>query len=137
VNHAQNNWAALLAVAQFAYNATPQEGLGTSPFKANYGYEPKTSMTPRQAKKRSEIAEKRLETLMNLHADLYESAKLVQERMKKYYDSKRSEGPDLKEGDQAWLLHKNFKSRRPSKKLDHVKLGPFKFSRKSRKSRTS
>jgi len=30
--------------------------------------------------------------------------------MKKYYDAKRSKGPDLKEGDKVWLLYKNFKS---------------------------
>jgi len=125
VNHAQNNWVSLLPVAQFAYNATPQEGMGTSPFKANYGYEPRTSLSPRQAKKTSSTAKQRMETLMNLHANLTETAKVVQQRMKRYYDAKRSEGPDLKEGDKVWLLHKNFKSRRPSKKLDHVRLGPF------------
>ena len=130
VNHAQNNWVSLLPVAQFAYNATPQEGMGTSPFKANYGYEPRTSLSPRQAKKTSSTAKERMETLMNLHADLKETAKLVQERMKRYYDAKRSEGPDLKEGDKVWLLHKNFKSRRPSKKLDHVRLGPFEIVQK-------
>src|SRR6266568_944696 len=47
--------------------------------------------------------------------------------MKKYYNKKRSKGPDLKEGDKVWLLHKNFKSRQPSKKLDYVKLGLFKI----------
>jgi hypothetical protein len=71
-----------------------------------------------------------MKDLMNLHADLTETAKTVQERMKRYYDAKRSRGPDLKEGDKVWLLHKNFKSRRPSKKLDHVRLGPFKIAAK-------
>jgi hypothetical protein len=130
VNHAQNNWVSLLPIAQFAYNATPQEGLKMSPFKANYGYEPRTSLSPRQAKKSSETAKERVETLMNLHRDLKESAKLVQERMKRYYDLKVSEGPDLKGGDKVWLLHKNISSRRPSKKLDHVKLGPFEIKKK-------
>jgi len=51
-----------------------------------------------------------METLINLYTDLIETAKLVQERMKKYYNTKRSEGPDLKEGDKVWLLYKNFKS---------------------------
>jgi len=51
-----------------------------------------------------------METLINLYVDLKETAKLVQERMKKYYNAKRSEGPDLKEGDKVWLLYKNFKS---------------------------
>jgi len=30
----------------------------------------------------------------------------------------------------VWLLHKNFKSRQLSKKLDYVRLGPFKIKQK-------
>jgi len=51
-----------------------------------------------------------METLINLYADLTEIAKLVQQRMKRYYNAKRSKGPDLKEEDKVWLLYKNFKS---------------------------
>jgi len=50
--------------------------------------------------------------------------------MKRYYNKKRSKGLDLKEGDKVWLLYKNFKSRRLSKKLDHIKLGLFKIAAK-------
>jgi len=53
---------------------------------------------------------------------------MVQERIKMYYNKKRSEGPDLKEGDKVWLLHKNFKNWWLSKKLDYVKLGPFRIT---------
>jgi len=42
-----------------------------------------------------------METLINLYADLKEIAKLVQKQMKKYYNAKRSEGLDLKEGDKV------------------------------------
>ena len=50
--------------------------------------------------------------------------------MKRYYDFKRFKGLDLKERDKVWLLYKNFKSRRLSKKLDYVKLGLFKVFKK-------
>ena len=50
--------------------------------------------------------------------------------MKRYYNAKRSKGPDFKEGDKVWLLYKNFKSWRLSKKLDYVRLGPFKITQK-------
>jgi len=30
----------------------------------------------------------------------------------------------------VWLLHKNFKLRQLSKKLDHIKIGPFKITEK-------
>ena len=42
-----------------------------------------------------------METLMNLYNYLKETAKIVQERIKKYYNTKRSKGPDLKEGDKV------------------------------------
>src|SRR5882757_1591902 len=87
-------------------------------------------ITLRQIKKRSKIAKKRLETLMNLYIDFYKLIKSVQERMKKYYDFKRSKGLDLKEEDEVWLLYKNFKSKQLSKKLDYVKLGLFKIFKK-------
>jgi len=64
---------------------------------------------------------------MTLHKELCESAKMVQKRMKMYYNKKRSEGPDLKKGNKVWLLHKNFKNWWLSKKLDYVKLGPFRI----------
>jgi len=50
--------------------------------------------------------------------------------MRKYYNFKKSKGLDLKEGDKVWLLHRNFKLRWLSKKLDHVKIGLFKITEK-------
>ena len=51
-----------------------------------------------------------METLINLYAYLIDIAKIVQQKIKQYYNTKRSKGPDLKEGDKMWLLDKNFKS---------------------------
>ena len=45
INYIQNNWAALLLIIQFIYNAIPQEGLGMLLFKANYSYKLKTLLT--------------------------------------------------------------------------------------------
>jgi len=47
--------------------------------------------------------------------------------MRKYYNFKKFEGLDLKKGDKVWLLYKNLKLRRLSKKLDYVKIGLFKI----------
>jgi len=67
---------------------------------------------------------------MNLYKNLYKTAKLVQEYIRKYYNLKKFKGLDLKEGDKVWLLYKNFKLRRLSKKLDYVKIGLFKIMAK-------
>ena len=42
-----------------------------------------------------------METLINLYIDLIELVKKVQERIKKYYNAKRSKRLDLKEGDKV------------------------------------
>ena len=49
--------------------------------------------------------------------------------MAKYYNSKRTRGPVLKEGDKAYLLQRNIKITRPSGKLDYIKLGPFRIEK--------
>ena len=47
---------------------------------------------------------------MTLYKELCESVKMVQKRMKMYYNKKRSKGLDLKKKDKVWLLYKNFKN---------------------------
>ena len=42
-----------------------------------------------------------METLINLYKNLSKTAKIVQQRMAKYYNAKRSKGLDLKEGDKV------------------------------------
>jgi hypothetical protein len=44
--------------------------MGTSPFKVNYGYELKISLSPRQVKKSSKTAKERVETFINLYKNL-------------------------------------------------------------------
>ena len=50
--------------------------------------------------------------------------------MKRYYNLKVFKGLDLKGGNKVQLLYKNILSRRLSKKLNYVKLGPFKIKKK-------
>jgi hypothetical protein len=45
------------------------------------------------------------------------------------YDQRKN-GPQLKKGDRVYLLTRNLKTKRLSKKLDHVKVGPFLIAEK-------
>jgi len=49
----------------------------------------------------SKTAKERVKTLINLYKNLYKVAKLIQERIRKYYNLKKSKGLDLKEGDKV------------------------------------
>jgi hypothetical protein len=42
-----------------------------------------------------------MEILINLYKNLSKISKIVQERIAKYYDAKRSRGLDLREGDKV------------------------------------
>ena len=71
-----------------------------------------------------------MEKLIDIYKGLCKIAKVVQERIKRYYNLKRLGRPDLKKGDKVQLLYKNLISRQLSKKLDYVKIGLFKILRK-------
>ena len=49
--------------------------------------------------------------------------------MAKYYNSKKTRGPVLKEGDKTYLLQQNIKIMRLSGKLDYTKLEPFRIEK--------
>ena len=99
-----------------------------TPFYANYGFEPDITREPLKGEL-SPAAFERVEKLKTLQKDLQEDLIFLQERMKKYYDKKRVEGPTLQKGDKVYLLRKNLKTKRPSNKLDFKKLGPFKVEK--------
>ena len=67
---------------------------------------------------------------MTLHKKLCKLAKLIQKKLKLYYNKKKSERPDFKKGNKVWLLYKNFKNQQLSKKLNHIKLKLFRISAK-------
>ena len=72
--------------------------MGILLFKANYSYKLMTLLTLRQVIKISQIAKERVKILINLYKNLYKTVKLVQERIRKYYNFKKFKGLDLKEG---------------------------------------
>ena len=56
---------------------------------------------------------------------LRENILKAQIRTGKWFNSKRGKQPDFKIGDLVMVDKKNMPTRRPSKKLDHKKAGPF------------
>jgi len=49
----------------------------------------------------SKTAKERAKIFINLYKNIYETVKLVQERIRKYYNLKKSKGLNLKEGDKV------------------------------------
>jgi len=72
--------------------------------------------------------------MTQLHESLRNEMVGAQLRQKEYYNLHRKPDPNLRSGDIVWLLPHNIKTTRPSKKLDHKKIGPFKIWAKIRTS---
>lgn len=129
VNYQQNNWAELLPLAQFSYNSATTESTKVSPFFANYGYEPKAYQHPCTVTSEAQDARIQVDRLKSLRERLAEDIQFVAARSAMYYNKHRSMEPTLKEGGKVYLIRRNIKTKRPSDKLDHKKLGPYKIKK--------
>ena len=129
VNYQQNDWVELLPMAQFAFNNS-MAVTGVSPFYANYGQHPNIENDPRGLKPIAERARISVKKLQSLHKALQRELLRITKTTTKQANKKRSEGPDLQEGEMVYLRRKNIKTTKTSEKLDHVKLGPYKIKEK-------
>jgi hypothetical protein len=123
VNYNQDNWVKLLPLAEFAYNNSINASTGKSPFLANYGFHPRADLL--NVTQQDFTIEYIADGIEDIKATLAEA----QKKYKEYADAKRIDMV-FEVGDQVWLLSKNIKTTRPSKKLDYRRLGPFKIIQK-------
>jgi len=65
--------------------------------------------------------------MSHLHESLRNEMVAAQLRQREYYDLHRKPDPNLQSGDIVWLLPRNIKTTRPSKKLDYKKIGQVKI----------
>jgi hypothetical protein len=127
INYKQDNWVELLPLAQFAYNTSETDTTKVTPAYANFGFTPVAYQTPLAQETNADEAIKKVNELKDLHEQLSLDLQFIALRTAAYYNKSRSMEPTLKEGDKVYLIRRNIKTKRPSDKLDHKKLGPFKI----------
>ena len=125
VNYRQDDWVSYLPVAQLAYNGSISDPIGMTPFRANYGFDPRTTLLPKGIEPRAQRATIATREMVRIHQELQKDLQFLSNRSAIYHNRKRSKGPNISEGDRVYLLRRNFKTNRPSDKLDYTKLGPF------------
>ena len=124
INKRQNNWVQLLPMAQLTYNDKISQTTGVTPFFANYGKNANGFLQPREGPNADKVLVKAKE-LREVHKELRETIKKLNEKVRQQVNKNRKDSPQLKKGDKVYLLTRNMKMKRPSKKLDHIKVGPF------------
>jgi transposase InsO family protein len=125
-NYDMSNWSELLPYAEFAYNNSEASATGFSPFYANFGYNPRSAWGL-EAEPKNPTATNYIKWIQEVHNSCKDSLITARERMGKYYDKRRQEAPPFKVGDLVLLDMRNIKKRRPAKKFDHKREGPFKI----------
>ena len=95
-----------------------------TPFFSNSGKNPNVFYTPLN-RPNAEKALTRISDLKEVHATLHRNILRSQASITNRLAKKSKPAPQLKKGDKVYLLTKNLKTKRPSKKLDAVKVGLF------------
>jgi hypothetical protein len=127
-NYLQDDWKRQLPIAEFTYNNTPHSATGVSPFFANKGFHPRLSISFDNIP--SHEARLVAADLKDLHNHLKQEIKTANDTYQKFANVKRDPTPDWPVGTLVWLKTENIKTKRPSVKLDHRMLGPFKIIKK-------
>jgi hypothetical protein len=130
LNQRQDNWVELLPLAQFAVNSAESETTGMSPFYATYGFNPDAYHHPIEDETPNQSATQKVELLKELHGQLTQDIRFIAHKVATFKSRTRLPAPTFREGDKVFLLRANLRTKRPSRKLDHVKVGPFKVKRK-------
>ena len=118
----QDNWVDLLPMAQLAMNNRLSDSTGESPYYANHGKHAR-QREALPVERPSESAKQRADRLKETHEMMRQKDARKKEGIRRR--DKKKDGPQLKEGDKVYLLTDNLRTKRPSKKLDHRKVGPF------------
>jgi transposase InsO family protein len=135
VNYYQDNWSELLPIMDYAQLTLPHDSIGMSPFELLNAYPPRTSFdwqTPTATTARERLSQEEAQEVVRTLQSAWETARTI---MKQAQDKKRRDVDphrrkiDFKIGDKVWVSTKNWKTQRPSRKLDHQMAGPYEIIR--------
>ncbi|KAJ8324255.1 hypothetical protein O5D80_8742 [Batrachochytrium dendrobatidis] len=125
-SYQQDDWVSLLPLAEFAYNNLEHASIRSSPFLATYGYHPRIEFpTLLESSINVPSAQERIQHIQQNLALLKENLEKAKSDYKHFSDRNKVAEPVFTPGELVWLLARNIKTTRPSKKLDYQRLGPF------------
>ena len=131
INYLQDDWEAWLHMVEFAANNQASETTGMSPFFATYGQDPLgqfdfTAMEELEySLPEEQCAQQVSATMKEITEHLQAGIFRTQYRHQEYANSKHWPAPAFKAGNKVWFNAQNIITQRPSRKLDHRRLGPY------------
>jgi len=108
IDHRQEQWLDWLGTAEFVYNNKIYTAIKISPFKANYGQDPRMEFEGRR-KGKYEAAGKFVERMKKIQEEAKAVLGKAQEEMKKFANKRRREEEEYRVGDLVLLSTKDLK----------------------------
>jgi len=128
IDHRQEQWPDSLGMAEFVYNNKIHMATKISPFKANYGQDPRMGFEGRR-KEKYKAAEKFVKRIKKIQKEAKAVLGKAQEEMKKFTNRKQGEREEYRIEDLVLLSMKDLKwqmkGRRSEKLTEHF-VGPYK-----------
>jgi len=128
IDHRQEQWLDWLGTAEFAYNNKIHTATKISPFKANYGQDPRIGFEGRR-KGKYEVVGKFMERMKKIQEEAKTALGKAQEEMKKFANRRQKKEEEYRVGDLVLLSTKDLKwqmkGRRSEKLTEHF-VGPYK-----------
>ncbi|QRV96423.1 Retrotransposable element Tf2 protein [Ceratobasidium sp. AG-Ba] len=122
-NQWQDDWTKWLPIAEFCHNNHVNSATGLTAFETIYGRSPAWDLLKEPQGDNTVPAAHSMQQKMN---KIWDEAKASME----IHRSLEKQGREFKVGDKVWLLLTNLSSKRPAKKLDNRKGGPFTITEK-------
>jgi len=120
INHRQEQWPEWLGTVEFAYNNKVHSSTQTTPFKANYGQDPRMGFEGRK-KRKYKGTEKFVTKMKEIQGEAKAALGKTQEEMKKYVDRKRGDVDKYKVGDLVMLSTKDLKYQMVGRRTEKLK----------------
>jgi len=108
IDHRQEQWPDWLGTAEFVYNNKVHMATKISPFKVNYGQDPRMGFEGRR-KGKYKTAGKFIEKMKKIQEEAKAVLGKAQEEMRKFADRKRGKGKEYRVRDLVLLSTKDLK----------------------------
>jgi len=131
VNYQQGYWCQWLPMAEFMGNNHASETSSTSPFFANYGYDPPIDFLDQQTLPTDDQEDRScIVPMTELQAHIRTEMSYAQAGQQGNPDPRSVPAPSFPVGNQVWLNAKSIRTCRPSRKLDNKRQRRYKVKGK-------
>ena len=128
VDYMQVNWLELLPLAQFAYNNSKHSATKMTPFRANYGFDPRMHVTlPKELDEARFPTQRTADAFTNRIAEVHAQLRIALDSATRTQTNSAVSGKaiEFEIGEMVWLSTRHITTSRPSKKLDAKRIGPY------------